>query len=341
MMQDTNGYKGRDDVLPDAGPVSARRRKESVGLIYIILGIACFEAAETAEASTQTSGPSCNTLTPNQTAQFNVYQCRAIQQPCFASMKPKAFSGFTAECVAGFDGNAIQGITANQIGRIKPKAFMGWNSNIEYMGLACAGMTAAQTSYFQEYACGAFGQDCFTAMDSSAYSGFSKKCVANWRDNELGASLGSRDLAKLSPDAVAGLNDHDVALWTQQCEGFGAHQLASISELACEGMSSDCLEYIPPKSCSGFVKSSSGLCQGLYNPCMEGKNKQNEQIQLFLAVDGDEGPSSSFVQPPGQGLGLAHLPIIFVVSLVGMFTIAFAGMYSARIAYLRAKYTSL
>ena len=116
MKQDRNANKCGDDVLPDVRPMSVRRRKESVGLLHIIVGIACCEAAEAAETSPQTSGPGCDTLTPDQTAQFNVYQCRAIQQLCFASMKPKAFSGFTAECVAGFDGNAIQGITANQVG---------------------------------------------------------------------------------------------------------------------------------------------------------------------------------------------------------------------------------
>mmetsp|Transcript_21541 Transcript_21541/g.41823 ORF Transcript_21541/g.41823 Transcript_21541/m.41823 type:complete len:198 (+) Transcript_21541:344-937(+) len=192
-------------------------------------------------------------------------------------------------------------------------SFAGWQSNIEYMGPACAGFTETQAGNMTEYACGAMGIDCFTAMKSDAYAGFTKECVGNWRDNELGGSVTAKDLAKMSPSAVAGLNDHDVSSWGVECAGFRKSQLQGMSDEACVALTPDCLGSISNKTCSGFLESKSVTCQGIYSMC---------------------GPNAA----PSGVLSSMTFPIIM---LVGLGFVPKIGYKHARKIFLKTKYDTL
>ncbi|GAB5371719.1 hypothetical protein AAMO2058_001604000 [Amorphochlora amoebiformis] len=225
----------------------------------------------------------CSNVTAAQVAGLDAYSCSAIDEKCFGDMPEDAFKGFSEVCVSNWNGNGIQGITAKQLSKVPKESFGGWSSNIEYMGPACAGITADQASYLtDEHACEALGQDCFTAMTPEAYGGFTKECVANWRENELGASVTAKDISAIDPKAVKGLNDHDISVWTEQCAGFSEKQLVELTDLACSALSAPCLQSIPDKSCKGLFNSKSGVCQTAYQMCgKKGKSSGSGSSLVF------------------------------------------------------------
>eukprot|EP00471_Norrisiella_sphaerica_P002659 CAMPEP_0184488008 /NCGR_PEP_ID=MMETSP0113_2-20130426/10471_1 /TAXON_ID=91329 /ORGANISM="Norrisiella sphaerica, Strain BC52" /LENGTH=255 /DNA_ID=CAMNT_0026870469 /DNA_START=205 /DNA_END=972 /DNA_ORIENTATION=+ len=249
-------------------------------------------------------------------------------------MKPKAFAGFSSACVANFDGNAIQGITAEQVKHMPPDSFNGWSSNIEYMGTACAGWTSQQAGNLtDEHACEALGQDCFAALSSEAYAGFTYSCVANWRDNELGGSVTPKDLAKMSPKAIAGLNDHDMSAFSLQCAGLRYSQVVEFSDLACSAISFDCIQVMSSKACEGFAHAKGSVCQSMASQCSSSSKDKK-------ATKNDAEMSAAIVSPNMlrfEAYGPADTSES-VVMIAGLLIGIALALRNGRYVYLNMKY---